>query len=181
MALRVRALLQLPDTLGDVNSNFCGNDTNGIEIRCSSETGGRIMNRAKRIGTNLMCLSASLVLGGSLLASPRQQNAPPPAADNSKTNQGDASQGAVTADRQKLNSSDQAISQNIRKSIMQDKTLSTYAHNVKIITQDGKVTLKGPVRSDDEKANVEAKATAVAGVGNVMNQLTVAAGNGNNQ
>ncbi len=139
------------------------------------------MNRAKRIGMNLMCFSASLVLGGSLLASPRQQNNPPPAADNSKTNQGDASNGAMTADQQKMNSSDQAISKNIRKSIMQDKTLSTYAHNVKIITQDGKVTLKGPVRSDDEKANLEAKATAVAGEGNVMNQLTVAPGNGNSQ
>jgi hyperosmotically inducible protein len=138
------------------------------------------MSRAKRIGMNLMCFSASLVLGGSLLASPRQQTAPP-AADNSKTNQGDASNGAMTADQQKLNSSDQAISKNIRKSIMQDKTLSAYAHNVKIITQDGKVTLKGPVRSDDEKANVEAKATAVAGAGNVMNQLTVAPGSGNSQ
>ena len=52
---------------------------------------------------------------------------------------------------------------------------------MKIITQDGKVTLKGPVRSDDEKANIEAKATAVAGAGNVDNQLTVAAGNGSSQ
>jgi hyperosmotically inducible periplasmic protein len=138
------------------------------------------MNRVKKIGTNLMCLSASLVLGGSLLAGPRQQSTPP-AADNTKTNQGDASKGAVTSDQQKVNSSDQAISKNIRSSIMQDKTLSTYAHNVKIITQDGKVTLKGPVRSDDEKGNVEAKATAVAGVGNVMNQLTVAPANGNSQ
>jgi hyperosmotically inducible periplasmic protein len=139
------------------------------------------MNRAKRIGVNLMCLGASLALGGSSLAGPRQQNTPPPAADNSKTNQGDASKGAVTSDQQKVNPTDQAISKNIRSSIMQDKTLSTYAHNVKIITQDGKVTLKGPVRSDDEKANIEAKATAVAGVGNVMNQLTVAPANSNSQ
>jgi hyperosmotically inducible protein len=139
------------------------------------------MNRAKRSGMILMCVSASLALGGSLVASPRQQNNPPPAADNSKTNQGDASNGAMTADQQKMNSSDQTISKNIRKSIMQDKTLSTYAHNVKVITQDGKVTLKGPVRSDDEKANLEAKATAVAGQGNVVNQLTVAPGNGNSQ
>lgn len=139
------------------------------------------MNRAKRIGINLMCLGASLVVGGSLLAGPPQQNTPPPAADNTKANQGDASKGAVTSDQQKVNPTDQAISKNIRSSIMQDKTLSTYAHNVKIITQDGKVTLKGPVRSDDEKANVEAKATAVAGAGNVMNQLTVAPGSGNSQ
>ena len=52
------------------------------------------MNLVKRVGMNLMCLSASLVLGGGLLASPRGQNTMPPAADNSKTNQGDASSGA---------------------------------------------------------------------------------------
>jgi hyperosmotically inducible protein len=137
------------------------------------------MNRAKKLGVNLICLSASLVLGGSLIAGPRQQNAPAP--DNSKTNQGDASKGATTADQQKMNSSDQNISKNIRSSIMQDKTLSTYAHNMKIVTQDGKVTLKGPVRSEDEKANIEAKATAVAGAGNVDDQLTIAPAKNNSQ
>jgi osmotically-inducible protein OsmY len=52
--------------------------------------------------------------------------------------------------------------------------MSTYAHNVKIITQDGKVTLKGPVRSEDEKTNIAKKATAIAGERNVDNQLEVA-------
>ena len=46
---------------------------------------------------------------------------------------------------------------------MKDKSLSTYAHNVKIVTQDGQVTLKGPVRSEDEKKAIEAKATEGAG------------------
>jgi osmotically-inducible protein OsmY len=58
--------------------------------------------------------------------------------------------------------------------IHDDKSLSTYAHNIKIITQDGKVTLKGPVRSEDEKSNIGAKAAAVAGDGNVTNQIDVA-------
>ena len=57
---------------------------------------------------------------------------------------------------------------------MKDKSLSTYAHNVKIITQDGKVTLKGPVRSQDEKTNVEAKAAAIAGDGNVTSEIEIA-------
>jgi osmotically-inducible protein OsmY len=58
---------------------------------------------------------------------------------------------------------------------MKDKSLSTYAHNIKIITQDGKVTLKGPVRSEDEKAAIESKAIAVAGANNnVTDQLEVA-------
>ncbi len=62
---------------------------------------------------------------------------------------------------------------NIRKALMEDKSLSTYAHNVKIIAQNGKVTLKGPVRSEEEKSSVEQKAAQVAGAGNVNSELTV--------
>jgi hyperosmotically inducible periplasmic protein len=65
----------------------------------------------------------------------------------------------------------------IRKSIMADKSLSTYAHNVKIISQNGVVTLKGPVHSDDEKKAVVAKAVEVAGSADkVVDQITVKAG-----
>lgn len=103
-----------------------------------------------------------------------QDNSSPPAADNSKTNRGDTEQGAVTADQQKSNPADRETTRNIRTAIMKDKSLSTYAHNIKVITQDGKVTLKGPVRSEDEKSNVEAKAAAVAGADNVASQVTVA-------
>ena len=63
--------------------------------------------------------------------------------------------------------------QKIRKAVMDDKSLSSYAHNVKIISQNGKVTLKGPVRSADEKQSIEQKATDVAGVGNVTNEITI--------
>jgi BON domain len=55
-----------------------------------------------------------------------------------------------------------------------DKGLSSYAHNVKVITRDGKVTLRGPVRSSGEKKTVELKAAEVAGAGNVINRLSVA-------
>jgi len=94
-----------------------------------------------------------------------------PQADNSKSNQDRSS---PTADQQKANASDQAITRGIRKSIMSDKNLSTYAHNVKIITRNGKVTLRGPVRSDEEKANIESKAAVVAGQENVTSQIKVA-------
>lgn len=57
---------------------------------------------------------------------------------------------------------------------MSDKSLSTYAHNVKIISREGKVTLKGPVRSDDEKAAVLNKATDIAGQQNVIDELQIA-------
>jgi hyperosmotically inducible protein len=93
--------------------------------------------------------------------------------DNTKMNKGDAKPGAVTADQQKTNASDQDVTKNIRRSIMADKSLSTYAHNVKIITQNGAVTLKGPVRSDSEKQSVVAKAVAVAGADKVTDELTV--------
>jgi BON domain len=61
-----------------------------------------------------------------------------------------------------------------RQSLMKDTALSSYAHNVKVIAHDGRVTLKGPVRSDDERRTVEAKATEVAGAGHVTNELSVA-------
>jgi osmotically-inducible protein OsmY len=95
-------------------------------------------------------------------------------ADNTKVNSRDRAKGAATADQQKENATDRDITQKIRRAVMQDKSLSNYAHNVKVITQGGQVTLKGPVRSDQEKQMVEAKAVAVAGAGHVTNQMSVA-------
>jgi len=63
--------------------------------------------------------------------------------------------------------------QTIRKAVVDDKTLSTYAHNIKIISEHGKVTLKGPVHSQDEKNAIIAKAKDVVGDGNVTDQITV--------
>ncbi len=95
--------------------------------------------------------------------------------DNTRTNQADRGPGATTADQQKNNRSDRETTRQIRKALVADKTLSTYAHNVKVISQNGTVTLKGPVRSEDEKKSVEAKAAEVAGESNVKDELTVAA------
>ena len=94
--------------------------------------------------------------------------------DNTKVNTRDRADGAVTADQQKETPSDRDLTKRIRQSVVGDKSLSTYAHNVKVIAQHGQITLKGPVRSDDEKRTVEAKATEVAGAGNVTNQITIA-------
>ena len=130
------------------------------------------MGRVLKISKGLL-LAAGMVVGLWLSVGPQlcaQQSAP----DNTKTNQGDASKGATTADQQKMNAADRNITKEIRSSIMKDKSLSTYAHNIKIITQDGRVTLKGPVRSEDEKAAIESKAVAVAGANNVTDQLEVA-------
>lgn len=105
-----------------------------------------------------------LLLGNSagVLAQDSPQQ-PPPAADNTKVNERDQQKNQPTADSQKNSPSDRELARQIRKSLMNDKSLSTYAHNVKIIAQNGMVTLKGPVRSYDEKRAIEAKAAEVAG------------------
>jgi len=94
-------------------------------------------------------------------------------ADNTAITQRDQNANEATADRQKENRSERDITQRIRKGIMLDKSLSTYAHNVKIVTQNGQVTLKGPVRSEDEKRAVEAKAAEVVGENKVTSQLDI--------
>ena len=123
----------------------------------------------------------AFVFASALLGSVLAAGAQTPA-DNTKVNQRDRAEDAVTADQQKENTTDREITQNIRKALMNDKTLSTYAHNVKIVAQQGEVTLKGPVRTEEEKKTVEAMATAVAGAGHVVNQISIAPTKGaNNQ
>lgn len=79
-----------------------------------------------------------------------------------------------TSDQQKMNPSDRAIAQKIRKAIHRDKTLSVYARNIKIFVQNGKITLCGLAQTPQEKANLEAKAEAVAGLDSVTNELEIA-------
>lgn len=96
-----------------------------------------------------------------------------PSADNTNSNQTDPSN-KVTADAQKENETDRGLVQRIRKSLMAEKDLSTYAHNVKIVAIGGQVTLNGVVRSDKEKNKVASLAEEVAGKHNVVNDLKVA-------
>jgi hyperosmotically inducible protein len=118
-------------------------------------------------------LCTGLLLGSGAFALAQEPATQPTAPDNTKVNERDRSNDEPTADQQKDNRSDQDITQQIRQSIMKDKSLSTYAHNVKIITQNGQVTLKGPVRSEDEKKTVETKAAEVAGENKVTSQLNI--------
>ena len=97
-----------------------------------------------------------------------------PAPDNSKTNATsvNSTNKSSTADRQSNSAQDLAITQQIRKSIIADKSLSTYGHNVKIVTVNGTVTLNGVVRNAREKDAIAAKAQTVASA--VINDLTLA-------
>jgi len=102
-----------------------------------------------------------------------QDSSQSPAPDNTKVNQGDQNKSNATADRQLENKSDREVAQQIRQAVMNDKSLSTYAHNVKIISQNGVVTLKGPVRTDDERRAIEKIAAAIVGQDKVTSQLEV--------
>jgi len=94
--------------------------------------------------------------------------------DNTGRNVRDRNDATKTAEDQSENEADRTITQNIRKAINSDDSLSTNAKNVKIITNDGTVTLRGPVKNEQEKTAIEAKAKQVAGVKNVDNQLEIA-------
>ncbi len=95
----------------------------------------------------------------------------PAAPDNSKTNK--AHNQSLTADQQKENPTDRELTAKIRRAVIADKSLSTYAHNIKIIVTGGAATLKGPVHSEDEKRTVATKAAEVVGQDKVTNEITV--------
>jgi hyperosmotically inducible protein len=97
------------------------------------------------------------------------------APDNTARNERDQNEATKTPGDQSENASDLDISANVRKAIVADDSLSTNAHNVKIITNGGVVTLRGPVNSAQEKATIEMKAKQVAGVTRVESQLEVTA------
>ena len=95
-------------------------------------------------------------------------------ADNTKVNKRDRNKSEPTAGQQSNAKSDRELTRKIRQALVKDKDLSTYAHNIKVITSGGAVTLKGPVRSEDEKKAVEAKAAEAAGGASITSQIEVA-------
>ena len=110
------------------------------------------------VAMGVVAASLSAAAPGPVMAATQSQN---------------ASAGAAQQSNQ---SSDIAITRNIRRALIKDKSLSIAAHNVTIITKGGKVTLKGRVESAAEKQTVASAASSVAGAGNVEDQLTTSAG-----
>src|SRR6201994_4870790 len=94
-------------------------------------------------------------------------------ADNTKQNSSEQNKNTETAEKQSNSKDDLALTQKIRQAIMKDGSLSMNGKNVKIIAQDGKVSLKGPVDSQQERDNIAAKADEIAGKDKVDNQLEV--------
>ncbi|HUP81690.1 MAG TPA: BON domain-containing protein [Pirellula sp.] len=92
--------------------------------------------------------------------------------DNTAVNKRDRDSATKTPLDQNENKKDIGITADIRKRVV-DTKMSVNAQNVKIITQDGKVTLRGPVKTADEKKQIEEMARSVAGENNVDSQLEV--------
>lgn len=102
---------------------------------------------------------------GALVSLANVQTAPDNSAQNKNQN--------LTAENQSNAKADRETTANIRKAILADKDLSTYAHNVKVITVNGAVTLKGPVKSEEEKQKIAADAANVVSADKITNNLTV--------
>jgi osmotically-inducible protein OsmY len=94
--------------------------------------------------------------------------------NNSGTNVRDRDSNSITPFSQSNKPADIEMTRQIRRALMADKSLSTTARNVKVITIDGTVTLRGPVNSEHEKAVVADKAVQIAGIGHVDDQLEIA-------
>lgn len=119
--------------------------------------------------TTVIAASLALAMAGSAPLA-WAENYP---ADNTGKNVRDRTGDTVTSGDQSEDTADVTITQEIRKAIVSDKSLSTNAHNVKIITADGIVTLRGPVNTPEEKAKISATAQRIAGVKQVQNQLEI--------
>jgi osmotically-inducible protein OsmY len=98
-------------------------------------------------------------------------------ADNTARNARDADGGTLTPMDQGESEADRTITQQIRRAVVDHEELSTNAKNVKIITQNGVVTLRGPVKSQEEKNAIAAVAQRTGGVKQVDNQLEIEANN----
>ena len=125
----------------------------------------RIMKRI------LLALSLILTLGMTAIAADENQAD----ADNTAKNQRDRSGEAKTSGDQSNSPEDLKTTQAIRKALMKDSSLSMTAKNIKIIAADGQVTLRGPVKSADEKSRIDQLAKASAGKAKIDNQLEVEA------
>jgi hyperosmotically inducible periplasmic protein len=126
-----------------------------------------MIKRAIAVSITMVLLSASYM-------SAQAQNATSVAPDNTGINVRDRTPAAMTAGEQSESKSDLRLTRRIRKAIMADKSLSMTAKNIKVISSDGNVVLRGPVKTEEEKIAIGDKATAIAGANNVNNQLEIA-------
>jgi hyperosmotically inducible protein len=124
----------------------------------------------KRTLLALACLSA---LSLAAFATDNEKSKP----DNTATNERDRAGETETSGDQSNSSADLKITQAIRRALMKDSELSTTAKNIKVITANGQVTLRGPVKTAQEKAKVDRIARSAAGRARIDDQLDVKGSN----
>ena len=123
----------------------------------------------KKIAVALVLSSALLGMGTASMA----QDSPNTAPDNTAVNVRDRAPDAMTAGQQSNAKSDVELTREIRRAVVKDDSLSMLAHNVKIVTANGSVILRGPVKTEQEKVAIANKAEQIAGPNKVDNQLEV--------
>jgi osmotically-inducible protein OsmY len=147
------------------------NEPNAVE---DEQSGERVQVPARGHNKDRLASTGAVVPGGKV-----DPNAPASAesygtdADNTRVNERDRESTALTPMDQGESAADRDMTQSIRKSVIADDSLSFTAKNVKIITRDGRVTLRGAVNNAAEKATIERSARELAGPKNVTNQLEV--------
>lgn len=122
-----------------------------------------------------LILSSGLCLTTGVRAERGAQNEAPANSplENTERNVRDRGDTTLTPEDQKETSGDRHLTAAIRRAVVKDKSLSLNAHNAKIITRNGVVTLRGPVESSAEKSKLQAIAHKMRGVKQVDNQLEI--------
>lgn len=147
----------------------------GCQKSSTDTTSGYEPKNSPRLSTNNNTLTPTsrstndtsrIYPGGTNAASSREP-------DNTGKNVRDRGTNALTSGDQGASESDREITRGIRKAIVGKEEFSTTAKNIKIITTDGKVTLRGPVNSEEERKSIAATAQSIPGVSSVDNQLEV--------
>lgn len=122
-------------------------------------------------GKLLLAILVAAGLLGALILPPTGLAQPP--AENTAINKRDRSSDEMTAEQQGGSKEDRELTRQIRQAVVKEESLSTNAHNLKIITVNGIVTLKGPVNSAQEKEAVEKLAAGIAGQGQVKSEIDI--------
>lgn len=154
----------------NLSANFKRWDHGAAEFRFSFAATLAVNSIMKRITLSILCLSA---LTFSVLAADKPEASP--AADNTGKNDRDRSGETKTSGDQSNSPEDIKMTAAIRRAVVADDSLGMMAKNVKIITADGMVTLRGPVNTAAEKMTIEKLAKGEAGKAKIANQLEVKA------
>ena len=130
------------------------------------------MKLTRTIKQASLALASVSIISLSAMAADEKANA-----DNTAINQRDRSGETATSGDQSNSSADLKITQAIRRALMKDRELSTTAKNIKVVTANGQVTLRGPVKTAQEKAKVDQIAKSAAGGAQIDDQLEVKGSN----